>query len=226
MPLLSDLAPRVDEQALRAALRLAGDEAGRAAAAEILAAALPLLEPRAFFRDDFVESRDDSGLTIGGRAFRSRVLRSNLDRIERVFPYVITVGGRLEREAAAQHDMLRQYSLETAADLALAAAGAGLEAHIRRVFGVGPLSAMNPGSLEDWPIEEQKPLFELLGDGPVRLGVRLTDSLLMMPRKSVSGILFASEEAFTSCALCPRPRCHGRRAAFDPERRAALGLDS
>ncbi len=226
MPILSDLTPQVDETALRSILRLPGDDAGLAAAAEILAVAVPLLEPRAFFRDDFVEARDETGVVIGGRSFRSRVLRSNLDGIERVFPYVITVGGRLEQEASAQDDLLRQFSLEAAADLALGAAGARLEAHIRRIFGTGPLSAMNPGSLPDWPIEEQKPLFALLGDGPDRLGIRLTDSLLMMPRKSVSGILFASEEAFTSCALCPRPRCHGRRAAYDPDKRASLGLDS
>ncbi len=226
MPVLDDISAQVDEAALRSALRLPSGDAGAAAAAAILAEARPLIKPPAYFRDEFVESRSPDGVVLGGRPFRSRLLRSHLDKIERVFPYLITIGAELEAAAAAKDDLLDQYALETAADLALAAAGARLEARLRRVFGTGPLSAMNPGSLEDWPIEEQKPLFYLLGDGPSRLGVRLTDSLLMTPRKSVSGILFASQEAFTSCALCPRPRCQGRRDAYDPDKRAAFGLDT
>jgi hypothetical protein len=226
MPLLDPIPAQVDEKAFRRALRFSEDAAGAAAADDILAAAVPLLEPRAYFRDDFVEDRSEGGVTIGGRIFHSRLLRAHLNKIERVFPYLLTVGGGLEQAAAAQDDLYRQYAFEAAADLALHAAGARLEAHLRRVFGAGSLSAMNPGSLEDWPIEEQKPLFDLLGEGASKLGVRLTDSMLMMPRKSVSGILFAAEESFTSCALCPRARCQGRRAAFDPAKRAAFGLDA
>jgi hypothetical protein len=225
MPVFIDIPPRVEEGAFRRALCFSDDEQGRAAASEILAAALPLLEPRAYFRDSFVDSRGDGAVIIDGRTFRSRVLRSNLESVERVFPYVLTMGGRLEKAAAAQDDLLRQYAFEIVADLALADAGARLEAHIRRLFGVGALSAMSPGSLEDWPIEEQTTLFDLLGETEARIGVRLSDSLLMVPRKSVSGILFASEESFTSCALCPRLNCHGRRAVYEPAKRSAFGLE-
>jgi hypothetical protein len=87
------------------------------------------------------------------------------------------------------------------------------------------LGLMDPGSLEDWPIAEQAPLFALLGDTEGRLGVRLTDSLLMVPRKSISGILFPSEESFTSCRLCPRNPCQGRRVDYEPELRRSFGLE-
>ena len=70
-----------------------------------------------------------------------------------------------------------------------------------------------------------KPLFALLGETEHRLGVRLTDSLLMVPRKSISGIFFPVEESFMTCRLCPRPRCQGRRAAFEPELRRTYGLE-
>ncbi len=225
MPVLNDISPRVEERAFRRALRFADDEQGRAAASDILSAAIPLLEPRVYFRDSFVDERSDGTVTIDGRTFHSRVLRSNLESIERVFPYVLTMGGRLEKAAAAQDDLFRQYAFETVADMALADAGARFESQIRRLFGVGALSAMSPGSLEDWPIEEQAILFDLLGETEARIGVRLSDSMLMVPRKSVSGILFASEESFTSCALCPRRSCHGRRAAYEPAKRAAFGLE-
>jgi len=39
----------------------------------------------------------------------------------------------------------------------------------------------------------------------------------MVPVKSVSGILFPTEESFASCQLCPREVCPGRRAPYDPD---------
>ncbi len=142
-----------------------------------------------------------------------------------VFPFLITIGDELEKAASAQSDLLRQYYLETIADLALSAAAEHLDGHIRRIFGLKMLGSMSPGSLEDWPLEEQKPLFALLGETEHRLGVRLTDSLLMLPRKSISGIFFPVEESFTTCRLCPRPQCQGRRAPFEPELRRSYGLE-
>ena len=74
---------------------------------------------------------------------------------------------------------------------------------------------MTPGSLEDWPISEQRPLFEILGDIQDAIGVQLKDSLMMSPVQSVSGIIFPTEATFESCQLCPRENCPGRRAAYD-----------
>jgi hypothetical protein len=193
--------------------------------AALLAEAGPLLRPRAFFRDAFIGRREEDALEIGGVRFRSRVLVHNLAGAEMVFPFVLTVGAELEMAATAQDDLLRQYYLESIADLALSAAAEGLKEHLRKVFGVSALGLMDPGSLEEWPISEQIPLFRLLGDTESRVGVRLTDSLLMIPRKSISGILFPSEDSFMSCRLCSRKPCHGRRAAYEPELRRSYGLE-
>jgi hypothetical protein len=75
---------------------------------------------------------------------------------------------------------------------------------------------MNPGSLTDWPLDEQRQLFDLLGDTQELAGVCLTESLLMLPTKSVSGILFETESRFESCQLCPRVRCRARGAPYEP----------
>jgi hypothetical protein len=74
---------------------------------------------------------------------------------------------------------------------------------------------MSPGSLPDWPIQAQRPLFRLFGDAAESLGVQLTDSMLMIPSKSVSGICFPTEQTFASCQLCPRERCPSRQAKYD-----------
>ena len=48
------------------------------------------------------------------------------------------------------------------------------------------------------------------------IGVQLTDSYLMHPLKSVSGILFATDGTYGNCQLCPVERCPNRRAPYDP----------
>lgn len=225
MPVLADIPVSIDPVRVRRALRIRAGESGDAVVRDLLARARPLIRARALFRDAFIDRREDAEIEIEGLVFQSRVLRRNLDNKERVFPYLVTVGEEMEKAASKEDDLFRQYALEMIADLSLESAAAGLEADIRERFGIDKLSAMNPGSLEDWPIEQQKPLFRLLGDTEKRLGVRLSDSLLMIPRKSVSGFLFPVEESFSSCRLCPRPHCHGRRAGYDPALRKAYGLE-
>jgi len=183
-----------------------------------------MLAPRAYFRAAYISGKGSSTIRFGGISFKSRVLRKNLDAVERAFPYVVTIGPKLEKIAGTSGDLLEQFYLEALADFALGEARRGLELRIRKQYGVGKLSSMSPGSLEDWPITEQVPLFSLLGDVETRIGVRLTDSLLMVPRKSISGMLFPSETTFLSCRLCPRDRCSGRKAPFKASHRQRPNL--
>jgi hypothetical protein len=47
--------------------------------------------------------------------------------------------------------------------------------------------------------------------------VELTDSFLMVPNKSVSGLRFPTETSVENCQLCPREVCPGRRTPYDPK---------
>lgn len=87
--------------------------------------------------------------------------------------------------------------------------------HLAATYETGERSMMNPGSLEDWPLSQQRPLFSLFGDACSRIGVTLSESLLMSPVKSVSGVWFETEKGFQNCQLCPREQCPKRRAPYD-----------
>ena len=81
---------------------------------------------------------------------------------------------------------------------------------------------MSPGSgdADIWPLQQQRELFTLLGgvDEVTRqIGVELTDALLMVPTKTVSGIRFPTETDFRSCQVCHRPACPSRGAPFDKQ---------
>ena len=83
--------------------------------------------------------------------------------------------------------------------------------------GLARRAAMHPGSgdRDVWPIEQQRELFALLGDVTGAVGVELTDTCLMLPNKTVSGVFYAAEVEFVTCALCHRAECPNRRAEFD-----------
>jgi hypothetical protein len=184
---------------------------------ELLGLALPKANPKAVYEICYVANRNEDSLDIGGVSFTSRVLRVNLDRIERVFPYVATCGRELDEIAVPSGDFMRSYCLDVIKAMALRSAISYLENHLKRSYAVGQLSRMNPGSLESWPITQQRELFSIFGDVEALIGVELTENCLMIPVKSVSGIFFPTEVRFESCQLCQREACSGRRAPYDPE---------
>jgi cobalamin-dependent methionine synthase I len=93
---------------------------------------------------------------------------------------------------------------------------------IKNQYGVSKLSSMNPGSLAGWPIDRQRELFDLLDNKNEEIGVELTESFLMLPNKSGSGILFKSKTGYSNCKLCERLNCPTRRDPFDSKLKAKL----
>ena len=186
-------------------------------AAQLARQAEAVARPRGLYRIAYIEAKGDDTVVIEGVTLTSRVLRVNLEQAHRVVPFVATCGRELQEWAAAITDMLEQFWADTILEMAVRTAWEAVRTHITDHVQPGPTSIMNPGSLPDWPIEEQRPLFTLLGNVRDLVGVELTDSFLMVPIKSVSGISFPTEVSFENCQLCPRERCPGRRAPYDPD---------
>jgi hypothetical protein len=190
----------------------------------LLEIAEPLISAKAVYKVCYIEEKLANTVMIDGVRFSSRVLRKNLEKVGRVFPYVVTIGARLEQKADAYTDLLEKYYLDVIGNVGLTEARKHLEDHLRSRFALEGLSYMSPGSLADWPIEEQRPLFSILKGAEISIGVRLTENLLMIPRKSVSGIYFPTEVTFYSCQLCPRQHCEGRKARYNEDLAKEYGI--
>jgi len=208
-PIPIDLEPNAVEEELR--VTKAGAWGPFKTAFEIVRDSI---HARAAYAIHYVDARFDDGVVIDGIRFGSRVLSINLQHVGRVFPYVVTIGAVLEERIDAAKDLLAKYYLDAIGNLALIQARTYLEKVLRSKFVLNGLSFMSPGSLEDWPIEEQRPLFSLLEGIEHTMGVRLTENCLMIPKKSVSGVYFPSKTTFYNCQLCPRSNCMGRKAAY------------
>ena len=183
-----------------------------------------LVTARAVYKVCYIQSKLEGAVIIDGIRFTSRVLRRQLDNVERVFPYVVTIGAQLEEKGRSYKDLLDQYYLDIIGNEALVTARRYLEDRFRSRYAIDGISSMSPGSLKDWRIEEQRLLFSLLGDVNGAIGVRLNENILMIPGKSLSGIYFATEVPFYSCQLCPREACPGRKAAYDERLARECGI--
>jgi hypothetical protein len=178
---------------------------------------MPLAKPKVLYKESYIGKRGDSTVEIDGVEFKSGILVKNLENTERVFPYVVTAGRELEGIEVSKTDMMKVFLYDALKELILERAFCFFEDYLKSKFALDLISHMNPGSLTDWPVSQQKRLFQLFGDVESLIGVRLTPSYLMDPIKSVSGIYFPTEVSFQSCMLCKRPSCPKRRAPYDPE---------
>ena len=184
---------------------------------KMLEAAMVVCKPKVLYKSAYIEKKGESSIIADGIELISHVLRVNLDPVHRFFPFVVTCGTELAEWSNSFDNMFDRYCADTICEIALWEANKALEYDLADRFQPGPTSHMNPGSLPDWPLEEQRKVFALRGNPQESIGVTLTDSYLMLPVKSVSGILFATDADFKNCMLCPRAECQGRRAKYDQE---------
>jgi len=183
-----------------------------------------LISAKAVYKVCYITSKHEDAITIDGTCLKSRVLRKNLHTVERIFPYVVTIGNRLEEKARACNDLLKKYYLDIIGNVALTDVRKYLKDQLRARYALDGMSYMSPGSLKDWAIEEQRPLFSILGDVEASIGVRLNENLVMIPNKSLSGIYFPTKILFYSCQLCPRKDCPGRKDSYDEKLAREFGV--
>ena len=193
-----------------------GDSELAEAATGLFEWAVPQTRPKALHRISFINERKNDFVAVDKAVFSSRALAENLKDVERVFAFVATCGNELEGVSYDADPFMGPFWLDSFKALALQSAVAALQADLRERYGLGNFVAMNPGSADEdvWPIEQQRSLFALCGDVKDLIGVVLTDSYLMLPTKTVSGIYFETESTFVSCQLCTREVCPSRRAKY------------
>jgi hypothetical protein len=213
MEILNPIAVQVDLGAIKKSAHVPEGEEHRLQS--LISAAHSMMTAKAVYKVSYIETKAEDSVMIDGVRFRSKVLRKHLDKVERVFPYVVTIGKGVEDLEKTSGDALEKYYLDLIGNAAVVKARDHLKSRLANRYGLGGLSYLGPGQLKDWPLEEQKPLFSLLGDVERAVGVTLSDSLLMIPRKSLSGIYFPTEIPFMACQLCPKESCPSRKARYD-----------
>ena len=183
---------------------------------EKLNQALAIAKPKAFYKVFEVSKIENDKVFIGSQAFVSEQLALRLAGVHNVIAHVITCGQEVDVWSHQESDYFVALWLDMLKEMILGRARKQCYAALSAKYGIDSFSTMSPGSgdLDVWPIGEQKKLFALLGDVYGEIGVQLTENCLMVPIKSVSGILFPSNSQFITCSLCSREHCPNRRAPY------------
>jgi len=176
-----------------------------------------LLEPAAVL--DVVEVTDFHHKTIelvGGHSLEGPLAARALAGAEEVALAVCTIGLALEERMNElfSEDPMHAMALDGAGVAALRKVSNAAIARIRDMAderGLGSGMRAQPGQ-EGWSIWQQKVLFDLLPADDI--GVRLTESCLMIPRKSVSFVIGMGPDMrpdAVACDFCSkRHRCQWR----------------
>jgi len=166
---------------------------------------------------DIVRGRD---VFIGDFVmFRSHVIARLLEKCQQVGVFLVTIGDKLEEKGTCLADdglILESYVLDAIGSSAVEQMAEMMEAEIREMASAEELCVsrrFSPGYC-DWSIRQQKELFRLIDSDSV--GVRLTAGYLMIPQKSISGIVgigpsCADIETYNPCRTCSKRNCLGRR---------------
>ncbi len=157
-------------------------------------------------------------LEIGKVTFSpGKIIYGQLKNTESLVVFLCTAGkeiGNVSRKAMSEKDLLRGYVLDVIGSELVEAAADLMQEGIGKDFADGGYKITNrysPGYC-GWDVSEQNELFRLIPDN--YCGIKLTDSYLMDPVKSVSGIIGIGRNVKKlpyTCNICDMQDCIYRK---------------
>lgn len=181
-----------------------------------------LINPRLSYRVVKVESTNNEFVHIqGGPSFKSLKLSKTLNNCSEIIYFIATVGSSIEKELArlmGKNRLSDAYILDSMGSVAVENMVEEFHQDMKARYkseGREVTFRFSPG-YPDWPIVEQKKLFSSFDS--LLTGVELTDSCLMQPRKSISGVfgvlppdINSSVASYNPCLECSKENCIVRR---------------
>ncbi len=164
--------------------------------------------------DEITVDRQNNTIKSHGQLFETRqIVTHQLKNSERAAWYVCTAGeeiSRYTRQLMDEGDLMKGYVADVLANVVVEAAMDRIQSSLENEMTKAGLKITNrysPGYC-DWDIAEQKKLFSVFPEN--YLDIALSDSCLMIPVKSVSGIIGIGEKVKFNkytCHLCSDKAC-------------------
>ena len=222
--ILDDLSVHVDEREVLRQLRIKPESPAVPHVSSLLERVHAAARPRALYKVCSITRREGERLWIDGTEFSSPALDVLLESTDHVMAYVVTCGREFDEVVPQDGSSLEKLALDTIGNLILQASCREMEQRIVENHALGITGRIGPGAGDGelWAVEQQAELFELLGETSSTIGVELTKDYLMLPVKSLSGFLFATEHDFSACQLCRGEGCPMRNAPFSQALRETM----
>ncbi|MEN8248861.1 MAG: vitamin B12 dependent-methionine synthase activation domain-containing protein [Bacteroidota bacterium] len=175
-----------------------------------------LLDPKAAYNIFEIDNlnRKKGLLGIGGQKLEvNKIIASQLIEVDYVAVFVCTIGYKVEnlsQKLIREGELLEGYIVNLIGSFAADSLANTIHEHINKEAlknNVGHTNRFSPGYC-NWYVKDQFKIFELM-DG-VNCGITLTESALMTPIKSVTGIIGIGEKATMKdypCKVCKEENC-------------------
>lgn len=183
--------------------------------------------PKAVIRECYIDSRSEGEIIIDGMSFRSKLVNEKIVVVGRVFAYVATCGREADNWSLQYaSDPLLEFIASSIMKAMIPYAIEKVGDYLKIEKNIEKYSSLNPGSLPSWPVTGQRQVFGLIAGrengNDIKylnslIGLELTESSLMVPLKSVSGIAFETDKEWHNCSRCRKKDCPGRRAPMDDD---------
>lgn len=184
---------------------------------------MPLEEVRSEYRifENVTSSPGDKTIEVDGVVFAVKpIIFRQIKDAEKVALFICTAGpevGLRSRRSMKEGDLLRGYVYDVIGSEVVENAADRMQEELRLAVAVGGLKITNrfsPGYC-GWDVAEQHKLFSFFPDN--YSGITLTESALMNPVKSVSGLIGIGREVLYApyqCHLCEDKNCiyRGKRS--------------
>jgi len=167
---------------------------------------------------DVVFNTGDKSIDINGINFEiKKIVFGQLKKSDSIAVFLCTAGeeiGKKSKNAMKEGDFLRGYIFDVLGSFIVEAASDLMQAELEKsVISTGKkiTNRYNPGYC-GWDVVEQHKLFKLIPDN--YCGISLTESALMNPVKSASGIIGIGEKVKMNpytCGLCDMKDCIYRK---------------
>ncbi len=179
-----------------------------------------LIDPSYSYVIEDVQVVHGSRVLVGKNVvFNSEIVARLLKRCKKVAVSVVTIGSYLEgtaRRLAKDGHLLQASVLDAIGSQAVHKAAEHVQNEIQswsRTKGLEVSRRFSPGYC-DWDIGQQLMVFRAVGRDTT--GVHLTDTCVMIPSKSISGIVGIGSAKdgigeYNPCGICEKDSCAGRR---------------
>lgn len=187
---------------------------------ECLERAKSLSKPNYISMEKKITGIRDNVIEIdGGIKFSAGRISQYIKDAESAAIFLVTIGNAIENtagELSRGEEPLQGYLLDRIGSFAVESLAESIENKLRKGYSRLDKSVSrrySPGYC-DWPIEEQQILSKVIDFS--RIGVSLTESCMMSPKKSISAMVaIADKGVFTksgsTCEICEKSDCSYRR---------------
>lgn len=177
-----------------------------------------LIRPRLIYRVEKIAENGKASVCLNGAVcFKSRKLSTALQDSEKIVCFVGTIGRAIERQVnklMQDNHLAEAYVLDAMGSVVVEDMVERFQQHMEAKCKEESKTVtlrFSPGYC-DWSITDQKKLFSVMDSE--QIGVQLTDSCLMQPRKSISGVFGIAPQGsvpYNPCVDCSKTNCEARR---------------